>query len=73
MNLLASGSIPAEGSSSKIMDGLPIVAIATASFLLLPPLKVPAGFEAWSDKFKSIIALSTTSFYLIDGIPFSLA
>jgi len=40
---LASGSIPADGSSRRIIGGLPIVAIATESFLLFPPLKVPAG------------------------------
>ena len=44
MNLLASGSIPAEGSSNRIIGGLPRIAIATDSFLLFPPLKVPAGF-----------------------------
>ena len=37
MNLLASGSIPVEGSSKNTMGGLPIIAIATLSFLLFPP------------------------------------
>ena len=45
INRLASGSIPAEGSSRSIIGGFPIIAIATESFLLLPPLKVPAGFN----------------------------
>jgi len=38
MNLLASGSIPEDGSSRKITGGFPIKAIATYSFLLFPPL-----------------------------------
>jgi len=41
MNLLAFGSIPVEGSSRKIIFGLPIIAMATDSFLLLPPESVP--------------------------------
>lgn len=41
MNLLALGSIPVDGSSRKIMLGFPIIAIATESFLLLPPDNVP--------------------------------
>jgi len=41
MNLLASGSIPVEGSSRNTIGGLPIIAIATLSFLLLPPESVP--------------------------------
>jgi hypothetical protein len=44
INLRASGSIPAEGSSNRMIGGLPIIAIATDSFLLFPPLKVPAAF-----------------------------
>lgn len=47
MNLLASGSMPAEGSSKKMIGGLPTRASATQSFLLLPPLKVPAVFFLW--------------------------
>ena len=45
MNLLALGSIPVEGSSRKIIPGFPIIAIATESFLLFPPERVP---ESWS-------------------------
>jgi hypothetical protein len=37
MNLLAWGSTPVEGSSKNISGGLPIKAMATESFLLLPP------------------------------------
>lgn len=40
INLLAWGSIPADGSSKNIIGGFPIKAIATDSFLLLPPLNV---------------------------------
>jgi len=39
---LAYGSTPVDGSSSSIIGGLPIKAIAHYSFLLFPPLKVPA-------------------------------
>ena len=42
-NRLASGSMHAEGSSSKIMGGSPIIAMATESLLLFPPLSVPAN------------------------------
>jgi len=35
--------MPAEGSSSNIIGGLPSVAIATDSLRLLPPERVPAG------------------------------
>lgn len=41
MNLLALGSMPVEGSSKKMILGLPIIAIATDNFLLLPPDRVP--------------------------------
>lgn len=41
MNLLALGSMPVEGSSKKMMLGFPIIAIATESFLLFPPERVP--------------------------------
>ena len=34
---LAVGSMPADGSSRRMMGGLPTIAIATESFLLLPP------------------------------------
>ena len=41
MNLLALGSMPVEGSSKKTILGFPIMAIATDSFLLFPPERVP--------------------------------
>jgi len=37
------GSIPVEGSSNIIIKGFPNNAIATANFLLFPPLKFPAN------------------------------
>ncbi len=37
INLFAYGSTPVEGSSRKTNGGLPIIAIATESFLLFPP------------------------------------
>lgn len=42
MNRLASGSIPVEGSSSKITGGFPIMAIPTESLRLFPPDNSPA-------------------------------
>ena len=59
MKRRASGSIPADGSSKRMMGGLPIKAIATESFLLFPPDKVPACLLRWSFRFKSLIAFST--------------
>ena len=41
MNLLASGSIPVDGSSRNTIGGLPIIAMATDSFLLFPPESYP--------------------------------
>ena len=40
-SLFAVGSIPLDGSSSKIAFGLPIKANAVDNFLLLPPESVP--------------------------------
>jgi hypothetical protein len=57
MNLLASGSIPVEGSSKNAIEGYPSIAIATLSFLLLPPENYPARTP--SNFFKSI----STSFF----------
>ena len=45
INRLASGSMPAEGSSSRIIGGLPKIEIATESFRLLPPERVPASLS----------------------------
>jgi hypothetical protein len=55
MCLLASGSIPADGSSSNIIGGFPNVASATDSFLLFPPDNVPAGLYLWLVRLISII------------------
>lgn len=45
MNLLAFGSIPVDGSSKNMIFGLPIIARATDSFLLLPPDRVPESLS----------------------------
>jgi len=45
INLRALGSIPVEGSSKKMILGFPIMAIATDSFLLFPPDKVPESLS----------------------------
>ena len=42
MYLLAAGSIPALGSSRKITGGSPIIAMATQSLRLFPPLRLNA-------------------------------
>lgn len=55
MNLLAFGSIPVDGSSKKMMLGFPIIAMATESFLLLPPDKVPESLSSYSSRFISLI------------------
>jgi hypothetical protein len=73
MNLRASGSIPAEGSSKRIIGGLPRIAMATDSFLLLPPDKVPEGFFLCSARLKSSIALSMAFYLNSIGIPLILA
>lgn len=51
INLLAFGSIPVEGSSKKIIRGFPIMAIATDSFLLFPPERVPESLSSYYFKF----------------------
>lgn len=47
INLLALGSIPVEGSSKNRILGLPIIAIATDSFLLFPPERVPESLFSY--------------------------
>ena len=44
----ASGSIPADGSSRRIIGGLPTRANATQTLRLLPPERVPAVFFRYS-------------------------
>ena len=73
MNLLASGSMPAEGSSRRIMGGLPRRAMATDSLRLLPPLNDPAGLLRNSDKFSSVIFSSISYFLFAFGIHLILA
>lgn len=55
MNLLAFGSMPVEGSSKNTIEGLPIIAIATESFLLFPPDRVPESLSSYSPRFISSI------------------
>lgn len=55
MNLRALGSIPVEGSSKKMILGFPIIAMATDSFLLFPPDRVPDSLFSYSSKFISLI------------------
>jgi len=69
MKRLASGSMPADGSSRSTIGGLPMRARPTESFLLFPPLKVPANLCLWSLRFKSLIAFSTTGPILCVLIP----
>jgi hypothetical protein len=64
MNRLALGSMPVEGSSRKMIFGLPIMAMATDSFRLLPPDSVPDSLCSYSSKFSYFIFwLTNTSLY----------
>lgn len=55
MNLRALGSIPVDGSSRKIIFGLPIIAIATDSFLLFPPERVPESLSEYFSRSNYLI------------------
>jgi len=72
MNLLASGSIPVEGSSKNTIGGFPSIAIATESFLLLPPLYVPAQIFSYFLRFISCNCFSTSCSLLINLINFEM-
>jgi len=48
INLLAPGSMPADGSSSKITSGLPKIAMAVYNLRLLPPLRFSAYLLIYS-------------------------
>ncbi len=65
--------MPAEGSSSNIIGGLPSVAIATESLRLLPPDNVPASLLRWSAMLRLLIAFSISFYRLASGMPFNLA
>lgn len=69
INLLASGSIPVEGSSKNTIGGLPIIAIATLNFLLFPPDNYPASMCLNLSKSISANFLLTSSFFKAFGIP----
>jgi len=45
INRRASGSIPEEGSSKRIIGGLPIIAIPTDNLRLFPPERSPDAFD----------------------------
>jgi len=62
MNLLASGSIPVLGSSSRIAFGLPIKEHATISLRLLPPENLPARLSPFIFKFIISNSCSTLIF-----------
>jgi hypothetical protein len=47
MKRFAAGSMPADGSSSRMICGFPRIAIATWSFRLLPPDSYYAGLLAY--------------------------
>jgi hypothetical protein len=69
MKRRASGSIPADGASSRMIGGLPTIAIATESFRLFPPERVPEAFDLYFYK-SSFRTTSSMSFYLFsNGIP----
>lgn len=69
MNLLASGSIPVEGSSKNTIYGLPSIAIATESLRLLPPEYVPAHLFSNSLNPISLIFFETNLARRSLGIP----
>lgn len=66
INLLALGSIPVDGSSKNIIFGFPIIAIATESFLLFPPDKVPDNLSSYSYKFIYFILFVISSSLWVD-------
>lgn len=65
MKRLACGSTPVDGSSKKIIGGLPIIAMETLSFLLLPPDR----FYAWMSAY-SMIPMSSMSLWIIGSLKF---
>lgn len=67
INLRALGSMPVDGSSRKIMLGFPIIAIATDSFLLLPPDSVPDNLSSYSYKFIYFIFRVIATSFLFFG------
>lgn len=61
MKRRALGSMPVDGQSRKMMLGLPIIAMATDNFLLLPPDNVPDNLSSYYSKFISLIFCVTAS------------
>ena len=73
MNLLASGSIPADGSSSRIIAGLPTIAMATDSLRLFPPERVPAALSLCPSRSNYVITSATSRPLQKPGMPLILA
>ena len=73
MKRRASGSMPAEGSSKRIIGGLPTMATATYNFLFHPPDRVPEGDFLWGSSLSCLMQSSTTCLRLLAGTPFILA
>jgi len=68
-----SGSIPAEGSSRRIILGFPRIAIATDSLRLLPPLNYSAIVSLYSWRSSSSMAASTIWDRMLAGMPLMVA
>jgi hypothetical protein len=73
MNRLASGSIPADGSSSKIMGGLPKMAMATQTLRLFPPESVPVALSRWIWRPSFSMTSSMRVLRCFSGIPLIVA
>mmetsp|Transcript_11204 Transcript_11204/g.23548 ORF Transcript_11204/g.23548 Transcript_11204/m.23548 type:complete len:226 (+) Transcript_11204:500-1177(+) len=69
MKRLATGSMPALGSSARIVGGSPMRAMATMSFRLLPPERFAAKFWAWALRPNWSIFASTTETILSGATP----
>mmetsp|Transcript_4259 Transcript_4259/g.9406 ORF Transcript_4259/g.9406 Transcript_4259/m.9406 type:complete len:218 (+) Transcript_4259:504-1157(+) len=69
----AYGSIPADGSSRKMIGGSPIVAMATLNFRLLPPDNWPALLLVYSTRSISFSRLSTAFFRVSPCSPLIIA
>ena len=73
INLRASGSMPADGSSNNMMGGFPIMAIPTESFRMLPPDSELIDLCLWSSRSSFLITLSIRGDLRRLGMPFKLA
>jgi len=73
MKRLVAGSIPAEGSSSKIIGGFPTTAMATESFRLFPPDRVAAALSFSAIKPSCLMAFPTRKCLHYSGMPLMVA